>query len=35
MVLQASKAGRHEYARLGFREFCRFAEYTPAQSGFD
>ncbi len=33
MVLQASDAGRDVYARLGFREFCRFAEYTPPQSG--
>ena len=35
MVLQASESGRGVYARLGFREFCRFAEYTPRQSGSD
>ena len=35
MVLQASEAGRRVYSRLGFREFCRFAEYTPRQSGSD
>jgi len=35
MVLQASEAGRRVYSRLGFREFCRFAEYTLLQSGSD